>query len=466
MDTFFPYIKHGKEHDGVFVPVPQCCKVCSGRKKEDVHGRGSGGPCCSCCGRVTTRQLGGGILQVMDNTSPLALSQSDIEAFSRIDAALIAMRDFVPELRKQSEAYDKVLLSLYRKIGKIANRTDYTKRHGSLVEIKKDVIDRLNRDLDELDEISECCNAMVSDDDIWNLQIPDALTLFIDDMEKRGFPVRKRSFVFSQADLAKISKLMAGSELGLYAIPLKSAYSIWRIYVEYKKANESGDSFLRLIHDANHYMCRLRRFLGLTYNNQFDVDTVHSVDALVGALCSLKVEFNQLHGKPSGLDQEWETRTSYHPYRLFHKFRYCYWEEGIEWTPKGDKFNREAYYAKGIESVVLNIYSNAVKYLSKYKGERRVITSFYQKSDHVEIAVSSMGPVVKAEEKKRLMDAGYRAESVRDVYPGCGLGLFRIKNICAEAGYAFSVNQSEPIDRSGFALFVVTICIPNPCFLT
>lgn len=460
MNTFFPYIENGRGHDGIVVPLPQCCKGCLGQKLK------SDGNDCSCCERAIARQLGGGIVQVMEAPSSLTLSESDVNTLFLIDAALIVIRDFVPELMKQSEAYDEVLLSLYRRIVKIARKTDYTKRHGTLVVIKKDDIDRLNRDLDELNEISECCNAIVTDVDIWNIQIPFALSAFMDDLEKRGFPIRKGLRVFSQTDLGKISALMASSELGLYGIPLKTAPAIWRLCVEYKKANESGDSFSQLIHDANHYMCRLRKFLELTYNNQFEVDTIHSIDALIGALCSLKVEFNELCGKASGLDQEWQTRKSYRPYRLFHKFRYCYWGEGIKWIPGGEEFDREAYYARGIESAVLNIYSNAVKYLVKYQGERKVTTSFCQKGDYVEITVSSMGPVVKDEEKMRLTEDGYRAESVREVYPGNGRGLFRIKKVCDEAGYAFAVDQLEPVDNSSFALFVVRICIPNGCFLS
>lgn len=160
-----------------------------------------------------------------------------------------------------------------------------------------------------------------------------------------------------------------------------------------------------------------------------DLDSFHSIDALSSALVALRTEFSTLFGISCIIQDFGLRRSAYEPYRLFHTYRYCYLNEGIEWKKDGSEFTRSARYVEGIESVALNLYANAVKYLSRYKGEKIVRTTFKEFGNHVEISISSMGPEIMPDEMPRILNGGYRARSVQNKYPGLGRGISRIKNL-------------------------------------
>ena len=114
----------------------------------------------------------------------------------------------------------------------------------------------------------------------------------------------------------------------------------------------------------------------------------------------------------------------------------------------------------------MNLYSNAIKYLKYYPGTKEVATTFLQHKEGVEIVVKSFGPLVDKPMLAKLgLARGRRAASAR-AYPGLGYGLYRVRNVCNQAGYkVWFTSEPEGTRFTGFALFGAHILIPENCFV-
>ena len=108
------------------------------------------------------------------------------------------------------------------------------------------------------------------------------------------------------------------------------------------------------IHDSRHYIDRLRSIVKSTMRGSVVVRTIHAIDALQCALYVLKRDFYYGQETSNFIEHQ-----PYEPYKLFHKFQYCFSEEfdNIDWRRSGDAEGACLKWVGGMETLVLNLYS-------------------------------------------------------------------------------------------------------------
>lgn len=95
-----------------------------------------------------------------------------------------------------------------------------------------------------------------------------------------------------------------------------------------------------------------------------------------------------------------------------------------------------------IESLIVNLYENAVK----YGGEGVLLkVSLREEQQRVEMIVEDQGPGIPSEQKERIFDKFYRIgnEETRSA-KGTGIGLYMVKQIVSAHGGKIHVEPNEP----------------------
>lgn len=384
---------------------------------------------------------------------------------NRLDSSIVSSNASLLELKRLGENYNEVLRKVLDVVKRISGRDEggWERDGNTLVTIKMDYVEKIKSLIHQLSECTEEIDS-ATDFDEEALMIPLKITDYLNDAKKRGWCECKS--VVSLSMLRSLQEDKASNVCDANGIPYASANRIKELCLWIESLIKKFALCNQWIHDANHYMCRLMNRIECFNKNQTKTKNIHSIDAMLQALVTLRNDFEEEMGWSTPETSANFKYRFYYPYKLFHKFRYCYDNEGVCWVAKGEKFTSAVRYARGMESVALNIYGNAVKYLSKFGGHKEVCTSFERFDDAVEIVISSMGPVVKDSERDRLCEDGYRSESVRGIYTGRGRGLSLSDRICKEAGYEFIVDPDAQIrDTQRFAKFNVIIRIPLSCVL-
>ena len=222
--------------------------------------------------------------------------------------------------------------------------------------------------------------------------------------------------------------------------------------------------FVDWIHDSGHYLDRMRALSRMPWSNYMLVSDIISIDALQSALFACKRDAF-MEDEPSIYIN---AGSPYEPYKLFHKFQHCFSGEfdRIKWEKIQTSFTGKLVAAPRMDSVVLNIYSNAAKYIPKDGQEHSVRTSIENKNDGVYISVCSVGPYVPEEEIEKIFDFGYRATTA-DIgsMSGNGVGLANVKRICEDAGYRVWAKSRRLSPGSEWAEFTVVIFVPKQFIL-
>lgn len=225
------------------------------------------------------------------------------------------------------------------------------------------------------------------------------------------------------------------------------------------------DAFNEWIHDMGHYLVQIDNLLP----NRADKDVqitksdAHTLDGLLSGVRLLKVGLQMsLHGDDIMVSLRGEEKSHpYEPYKVFHKLRYCFVDKGIVWREGSRAFWGKVAPACGIEFAAMNLYSNAVKYVEHFQGEKAISTFFNQRESGLEILVESYGPLVDEEELRKISHQVFRASSASG-YKGSGRGLWRVRKICEAAGYEFQVyTKKGRFQKGNFAPFVARIFIPK-----
>ena len=467
MNTFLPYFRSGKSCHGALSMMPQTCRDCCAENlNPSCQYKCETGLCvCREHQEMYLHQPFDEVVHIFGDASG-NLNPPSLVELTAVDRVLIDITYVVDAVRKYSVEYDTCLLKLVRDVREMSKKISRDSNEESVVKFKKDDIEVLMDGIDSLSVLSERANEEVNAIDLCQLSVPKAVRDFIDAVHNVGYDAVADARIISLEALQHVSRMMADSTVATHLIPFTRYAAVRRVVEFLADCKSTIECFNQWVHDANHYMSRLRKCVLNTHEGQMICGDFWSAEALVSALVVLKKEINEDIGVRNCPIENLTSKDYYRPYKLFHRFRYCYFGEGVRWDRGSELFDRKAIYPRGVESIALNLYANAIKYLSRYPGDKVVATEFIQQSDSVRIGISSYGPVVPSCERDCISNDGFRASNVREVYPGKGKGLARVRRICERAGYQFRVEYGpiSPICPD-FERFTAVVTIPESQFL-
>lgn len=346
------------------------------------------------------------------------------EALAKVDDADDVMQE-CPLTERWFERFEESLESTVKCVSKIEDRVtqlrnSFPKRRKEYLEAEAKLLSVLGRRID-ISTLSATYKDL-----IWfrneGLQLPAIET---DDRFQ---------------DYANLSRYMNCFEL---AKKWNSGFSVW-------------------IHDTRHYIDRMRAILKPTKDFTISVGSIRSLDALESALYAVRRD--SLADGTVNVDEA-RRKSLYEPYKVFHKFQHCFSAEfdRIEWQIKSDVKPVKLKWVPSMDSLVLNIYANAVKYIPKDEKIHKVETRFDTEDRNLVITVSSIGPFVPESEIQKIFEDGVRGSNA-DIAStsGQGKGLSTVKKICTAAGYSVRAKSVWSADYDEkWGVFSIIICVPN-----
>ena len=226
----------------------------------------------------------------------------------------------------------------------------------------------------------------------------------------------------------------------------------------------------KFLHDVGQYVFGITNMLPVV---RMGVGTVtittanlKSIKAFVSALKALKrAFFIEVSGRG------FQERRIFEPFPLFFKYRLCFECQDVEIDiqdndPAAKRGVHEIVEGPaGFEFLVLNILSNAVKYLPLGANERRIRVAFEKKGNGLFITVRSRGPYLTKEEVQHLGERGFRGlVAKKRRKSGQGLGLSSIMQYINAAHYGIRFESDEEFsihDGDKYSNFSVHINIPQ-----
>lgn len=226
----------------------------------------------------------------------------------------------------------------------------------------------------------------------------------------------------------------------------------------------------KFLHDIGQYVFGIANLLPVVRSGTsvmtFATADLKSIKAFVSALKSLKrAFFSEIRG------EAYRERRIFEPFPLIYKYRLCFQCGDVDISViDNDKESRLGRHEMvegpaGFEFIVLNIFSNAVKYLP-LSPENRKIKVLLEKNDRgLQILVSSLGLHLGREEMRHLGERGFRGFLARkNNKRGKGLGLSSIVAYIKAAGYEISFDSGDEVQNIGggeYSMFSVCIKIPH-----
>ena len=238
---------------------------------------------------------------------------------------------------------------------------------------------------------------------------------------------------------------------------------------EIEKLNREKVLFKRFLHDLGQYTGGLVNLLPSRRDLESGRDHItnkelKSIVAFANAIVFFR-KFNSnslLKGESFG-----EKYIVFSPFQLFDKFRLCFHTDDININLSSKGKSRSEYKVEcleGFELIVLNLISNAVKYLPK-KRCRDINITFDKTDKEINIKISSYGPPVMEEEVPKLGKLHFRSTSANSYgISGDGIGLNMITEYTEKAGLTvnYSSNSKQTISdgKHEYWLFQSLISIP------
>lgn len=363
-------------------------------------------------------------------------------------------------LRQFEKSFDDALRRARKPIKNVER-----KGGGSLPRISGQGIKDIDNAIKEIRDLISRADDMVNDIDVERLDIEEKVVDFFFQFD--GLLPAEGETCFRLDELRKIVQIKADAARGqVFSIVVKYRKCVKAVQEELLSLKIGINDFNAWVHDMGHYLVQLDRWLPCRCDDgvQMIEGDLQLIDALLSGIKLLETGLMMsLTGDENiGVIESEHELNPYEPYKVFHKVRYMYNERGVIW--RDVEFWGKVAPARGIEFAAMNLYANAVKYLSQYPGEKVVSTLFAQKEDGLEIKVESYGPMLTEEEEKYIGNGMCFRAKVAYGYKGTGRGLCRVRRICEEAGYKFEIRVIRDKIRYGiYAPFVAVIFIPKTC---
>ncbi|SFK64303.1 sensor histidine kinase [Shimia haliotis] len=235
---------------------------------------------------------------------------------------------------------------------------------------------------------------------------------------------------------------------------------------EQEYRNETDADFNMLIHD-------LRRLSASIYHAAEEARAAHyggDRDALANRLESilaaqgmlkLRTDVLDLAGNPNGDDGTFQTPVFKKVDKVVRCFRPSAEKRNIELSLAGPSHGR-CLGPNVFEILPYLLIDNAIKY-SPANSTIEVSCRDVEKS--VEIKISSIGPLISGDEKKRIFEKGYRSVAARQGQnSGTGTGLFLAKQLVGQFNGEIwvEVDEEKIIETSGGVAQEVSFCVSVP----
>lgn len=325
----------------------------------------------------------------------------------------------------------------------------------------------LNETISEIKRLTSKANYHVNNINVERLCIPDTVWEDFTKYDELLPPLETSGVCLFRHDLLrKISQIREDpSQAKLFSLIAKYRKDLRKLRIVAAAYRFGINEFNQWIHDMGHYLTLIGRMRPRICGRDVQMldEDLHTLDALFSGIRLLEMGLQMsLRGEDCFVGLSDHKQHPYEPYKVFHKLRYIYSEKGIIWRNGDTEFWGKVAPAKGIEFVAMNLYTNAVKYIENYPGPKEIATIFTQKDTGLEICIESYGPMPNEEEEQKISrEPRFRASVARE-YKGSGRGLCRVRRICEDAGYEFSINVlREKIRYAKFAPFVARIFIPK-----
>ena len=449
--------------EGLLCPMLESCRRCYLQRKK----------CCGdAIGEISKCKFGNLYYRCFDELCFVGIHPSIekwLGEYIDFDLDVILISYVLRVVKECSDKYDIELDNLNRFVLGMTKLPIY--KSDGMINLEEDKCVELKDYIANLNDITQEVSSTISLLDEKVIKLPKELLRDLDlmplDLRTLAKMVHGASFTLEQ--LRKLTEKFRLQSLHV-EIQGQAVVAIERLSESLGIIQDKFAQFDDWIHDVNHYMSRIQMLFpssdALSKGIKLHVDDLHSLDALVDALKTLKSEFEEEVGIAKGSVEVLKQKNPFEIYKLFHKYRYCFYRDNVYFVPSQKRFVRKVKPLPGIGTVALNLYHNAVKYLDGYPGRHDIFTEFEEKSDSVSIIISSMGPVVNKEECGRLGEKGFRADAAKKTHRGNGRGLARVVKVCQNCGltYNFSSDRTK-VDEFGFANFTVTINIPNALFV-
>lgn len=378
--------------------------------------------------------------------------------------ASIQVAHEIPRILEALNGFAKLFDAALRRAMKPIRNVE-RKGDGSLPRISGQGTKDIDEAVKEIRDLTSRADDMVNDIDVERLKLKEKVVVFFSQFD--GLLPDDDKPCFRLDELRQIAQIQADAERGrVFSIVAKYRRHIRFFQDELLTFNIGINDFNAWVHDMGHYLVQLDRRLPCRCENGVQIleSDLQVIDALLSGIKLLETGLMMsLTGDESvGIIESEHQSHPYEPYKVFHKLRYMYSERGILWNNGDVEFWGKVAPARGIEFAAMNLYANAVKYLSQYPGEKVISTLFIQKDDGLEIKVESYGPMPTEEEERRISnETPFRAE-VAYGYKGSGRGLCRVRRICEEAGYKFEIRViRDKIKYRTYAPFAAVIFIPK-----
>lgn len=463
MDSLFPCIIDGKLYDGLLFQSKECCHVCD--KQCVANASVVSGKMCHCDRDVFIRSNSSSICYVGLEEAVRSIGYQNVTHGIWFEDAFREWEKIKHEMTNNLEEYDRILRRMWDVLLPVVNTVDYS-GGSNVITMDRKFVEHINNGVRELRFVVSKANERINAFDLKSLSIPRPIVKYVAEYGiEPSWTTKNGGIHISLGDLHQLTQRMNSADRRLVSSNVVN--NIKALRKEVIKIRRQIFAFNEWVHDLGHYMVRLDNVLPSGLQRQMIANNLHTIDALLTEVSLLKVELNERIGSKlfGNIYPRYKNRKTYEPYKVFHRHRFCYGDI-VRWVGDKREFRRRAEFVKWVDFIAMNLYSNAIKYLKNYPGDKEVSTTFTQSDIGVEITVQSYGPPVNGDELATLgLHRGTRAKSA-NAYPGHGYGLYRVRNVCNAAGYkVWFTSDSAQSQYQGFALFGAHILIPEQCFI-
>ena len=328
MNHLLTYTRDSTVFEGLLFPLSETCKQCRRLRKNKF--------CGDVIGEVSRCEYGIQYFRYLEDICfigiPLTTPQDIIDKGVVFDWNIVLINYILARVKECNEKYNQELLTLHQFVKDLSKPLDYNKK-GQVVRLNLSDCQTLKDYVENLSNITNEVSSTIALLDDQMIRLPEVIDLDID-AKLPGITSIARigdCALFSIKQLKMLREMIMLPTLGL-CISGMTGLKIKCLGEELTDIQSQFALFDDWLHDVNHYMSRIQMVLPSSDELLMEVEAAHSLDALVDALRILKAEFeDELGISKCAEEREWQA--PFEIYKLFHKYRYCFYTDDVYFVP-------------------------------------------------------------------------------------------------------------------------------------